>query len=72
MTGYRGRVALQEVLLIDQAIKEIIIRGQTSEAQLQETAVARGMVTIREDGIHKAAEGLTSLEEVMKVVYLGD
>lgn len=72
MTGYRGRAALQEVLLIDKAIRELIIGGRTSEEQLQEKAVTQGMVTLREDGIRKAAEGLTSLEEVMKVVYLGD
>lgn len=71
MTGYRGRMALQEVLVVDRQVQKIIIDGNDSEEKLQEAAVARGMNTLRADGIRKARQGLTSLEEVMRVVFLG-
>ena len=47
-------------------IKEMIIK-QTSSHQIKQTAIERGMLTLRQDGMRKAAEGITTLEEVYRV-----
>jgi type IV pilus assembly protein PilB len=71
-TGYMGRLALHEVLVLGPEIRQAINSGVNSEDVLHQIAIQEGMISIREDGIAKARAGLTSLEEVMKVVYLGD
>lgn len=68
-TGYQGRIALQEVLAITPAIREMIT-ARAAESEIEQTAVQFGMRTLWEDGLMKAAAGLTSLEEVMRTVYL--
>lgn len=70
-TGYAGRIALHEVLEIGPLLCEAVNKGVNSEDELQLIAVQAGMKTIKEDGLSKAEKGITSLEEVMKVVYLG-
>ncbi len=69
-SGYSGRLALHEILLVGSRIKTLIYRGITEENTLQDIAVEEGMKTIKEDGISKAREGLTSLEEVIRSVLL--
>lgn len=69
--GYMGRAALQEVLVIDEDLRVAITTGNTYEDNLERIATNKGMITIREDGIAKALEGVTSLEEVIKAVTLG-
>lgn len=72
MTGYRGRIALQEILVINKQLQKLILEQTASEHELQEVAKNNGMVTLRMDGVNKARRGLTSLEEVAKVVFLGE
>jgi type IV pilus assembly protein PilB len=67
-TGYRGRVALYEVMTISDEIRELILRG-ASAMEIKETAVAMGMVTLRDSGMQKCREGQTSIEEVVRVTY---
>jgi len=67
--GYQDRIALQEIMLIGPKVRSAINQGAKSE-DVQTAALAEGMITIREDGIAKARQGLTSLEEVMRVVCL--
>ncbi|KUG05050.1 type iv fimbrial assembly, atpase pilb [hydrocarbon metagenome] len=69
-SGYTGRMALHEILLVGSRIKTLIYRGITAEDTIQDTAIEEGMKTILEDGIGKACEGHTSLEEVIKTVLL--
>lgn len=69
--GYQGRTAVHEIMPVTPAIKDLISRGQVSEEQIEAEARNEGMITIKMDGILKANKGITSLEEVMKVVYLG-
>ncbi|MBO8159242.1 ATPase, T2SS/T4P/T4SS family [Thermosyntropha sp.] len=69
--GYQGRTALQEIMPVAAPIKELIGRGNVSEEMIEAKAIGEGMKTIKEDGILKAKKGITSLEEVMKAVYLG-
>jgi general secretion pathway protein E len=65
-TGYRGRTALTEGLA-GQDIRDGILRRQ-DEATLEKAAVAAGMQTLLRDGLDRAARGVTSIEEVMRVV----
>ncbi len=65
-TGYRGRVGLFEALPVDGAVRELV-RREPDPLRILEAARAGGMTTMLEDGIGKAAEGLISLEEVMRV-----
>lgn len=65
-SGYKGRVGIVEVMILDPNIKRLIM-DKATENDIKEQAVAAGMITLREDGVMKAAEGFTTLEEVMKV-----
>ncbi|MDP2951471.1 MAG: GspE/PulE family protein [bacterium] len=65
--GYKGRVGIYEVLELTDAIKELIEKGSSSD-QLQAKAREQGMRLMLEDGFLKAAQGITSLEEVMRVI----
>jgi type IV pilus assembly protein PilB len=66
-TGYRGRFGLHEVMPISEAIERMVIEKASTD-DLNKTAVMEGMITLREDGLRKAAMGQTSLEEVFRVV----
>ena len=65
--GYAGRVGIYEVLKVSPAIKELILKNGTSQ-NIDEQARKEGMMTMIEDGIFKAAQGLTTIEEVLRVV----
>ncbi|MBN1869974.1 MAG: Flp pilus assembly complex ATPase component TadA [Candidatus Omnitrophica bacterium] len=65
-TGYKGRVGITEILIFTPKIRELVL-SRAGEVKLKETARADGMQTMREDGIAKAVEGLTTLEEVTRV-----
>jgi len=65
-TGYSGRVMVSEVLILTNPLKEEILK-KSSSVRLGELASKEGMITMREDGIHKCIEGITSIEEVMRV-----
>lgn len=64
--GYVGRTVLGEILLIDDEMRELISSGM-SVTSIQTAAVKKGMVPLREDGLRKVAEGITSLEEFIRV-----
>jgi len=65
-TGYKGRIALYEVMVIHEALKELILRG-ASAADLKREAVKMGMNTLRMSAIKKVREGLTTIEETVRV-----
>jgi type IV pilus assembly protein PilB len=65
--GYRGRVAAFEVLKVTEEIKNLIVQ-RASSSKIKEEARKEGMVTMLEDGIIKAAQGVTSIEEVLRVL----
>jgi general secretion pathway protein E len=65
-TGYRGRVAIQELLHIDDTVRSYIMQ-RTDAQSIREISVARGMHTIRDDGADKIREGITSVAEVLRV-----
>lgn len=65
--GYKGRIGIFEVLPVTKKIKEMIIKQASSE-EIQEQAQKEGMITMVEDGFIKAAQGITSIEEVLRVI----
>ncbi len=64
--GYKGRVGIYEVLTMNKEIEEIILSGKVSEYAMQEIAVKNGMITMVQDGLLKALEGITTIEEVLE------
>jgi len=67
-TGYKGRLALYEVMPVKEEIKEMILRG-ASTSEIKKTAVSLGMKTLRMSGLTKIKEGLTSVEEILRVTF---
>ncbi len=66
-TGYRGRLALHEVMSVTEDIERLAV-ARASSAEIMRTATAQGMLTLRQDGWAKVRAGLTSIEEVLRVV----
>jgi type II secretory ATPase GspE/PulE/Tfp pilus assembly ATPase PilB-like protein len=65
--GYHGRMGIYEVLLMSPEIEKIILSGQVSEYQMRDLAKAQGMVTMAQDGLLKALDGITTVDEVFRV-----
>ncbi len=65
--GYKSRIGIHEVMTISPAIREIILKSSTSDA-LEAQAKKEGMLTMLEDGLYKAARGITSVEEVLRTI----
>ncbi len=66
-TGYRGRIAVQEVLTVSEEVERAIL-ARVSTEEIKRLAVFEGMSTLERDGLRKAAMGLTSLEEILRVI----
>jgi type IV pilus assembly protein PilB len=66
-TGYRGRMALHEVMTVSEEIERLAVRRATSD-EIARVALADGMTSLRDDGWLKVGRGLTSIEEVLRVV----
>ncbi len=69
-TGYKGRVAVVEMLEVDYELKDLIL-NKASTTKMIESARRKGMITMREDGVLKVLQGLTNLEEVHRVTSIG-
>ena len=67
-TGYCGRTGVFEVLLLDEDIRRLLLKG-ASTAEIRAEALRKGMVTMRRDGMIKVREGITSPHEVMRNIY---
>ncbi len=68
-TGYKGRVGLYEVMEVTDELRELIIIG-ASAIELRRKAIECGMITLRESGLYKLREGITTVEEVVKETVL--
>jgi type IV pilus assembly protein PilB len=66
-TGYRGRIALHEVMEVTEDIERLTVE-RASAAAIGEIARAQGMLTLRADGMSKVGKGVTSIEEILRVV----
>ncbi|UCD36331.1 MAG: Flp pilus assembly complex ATPase component TadA, partial [Nitrospiraceae bacterium] len=67
-TGYKGRIALYEVMPVKEELKEMIVRGATS-SDLKKAAIRLGMKTLRMSGLTKLKDGVTTVEEVLRVTF---
>ncbi len=65
--GYKGRIGIYEILIMNKEIEQVILSGDVSEYKMKEIAVKNGMVTMVQDGLLKAIDGITSVEEVFGV-----
>jgi type IV pilus assembly protein PilB len=65
--GYKSRIGIHEVLAVSPALRDIMLHASTSDA-LEAQAKKEGMLTMLEDGLYKAARGITSIEEVLRTV----
>jgi type II secretory ATPase GspE/PulE/Tfp pilus assembly ATPase PilB-like protein len=65
-TGFFGRTAIYEILLVDELVKDLILKKASSD-QIKKVALSRGMRTLRQDGWKKTISGVTTLEEVIRV-----
>jgi type IV pilus assembly protein PilB len=68
-TGYKGRVGLYEVMEVTDELRELIIIG-ASAIEIRKKAVELGMITLRQSGLYKIREGITTIEEVVKETVL--
>jgi type IV pilus assembly protein PilB len=65
-TGYKGRIALYEVMPMSDGIRDAVLSGASS-AEIKRAAIDSGMSTLRRSGINKIAEGMTTVEEVLRI-----
>jgi general secretion pathway protein E len=65
-TGYRGRTGIHELLVVDDEIRGLVMKNADA-ATIRRAATARGMNTLREDGADKVLDGITTIEEVLRV-----
>ncbi len=65
--GYAGRIGIHETLKVTSTIKDLVMKGATSD-EIEAQAKKEGMMTMIEDGIFKSVQGLTTIEEVLRVV----
>lgn len=65
--GYKGRIGIYEIFTMNKEVEKIILSGQVSEYTIQELIIKDGMVTMAQDGLLKALEKITSIDEVLRV-----
>ena len=68
-TGYRGRTGIFEIMIMDEGVKKLILRTSDSN-QINDEAVRNGMSTLVQDGARKVLEGVTTIEEVLRVTRI--
>ncbi len=67
-TGYRGRIAIHELLKVTPAIQKLIL-SRPSNDELRQVALREGMIPMKDDGIHKVQQGVTTIREIMRVAF---
>ena len=68
--GYKGRVGIYEVFVMSKDIENLILTGNVSEYQMADIAAKQGMITMTQDGLLKALDGMTSVDEVLRVAEI--
>jgi len=68
-TGYRGRTGIFEIMIMDEGVKKLILKTSDSN-QINDEAVRSGMSTLVQDGVRKVLEGITTVEEVLRVTRI--
>jgi len=70
-TGYKGRSGIYEMMTINENVRPLILRNAPT-VEVKDAAIENGMVTLQEDGLRKVLEGTTTIEECLRVVYVGE
>ena len=65
--GYHGRVGIYEVFVVDKPVEQMILAKELSEYKARELAQKQGMITMVQDGLLKAIDGITSVDEIFRV-----
>ncbi|HLD34597.1 MAG TPA: ATPase, T2SS/T4P/T4SS family, partial [Patescibacteria group bacterium] len=65
--GYKGRMGIYEIMTMNKELEGVILSGKVSEYVMQEIAVKNGMITMAQDGLLKALDGITTVEEIFSV-----
>ena len=68
-SGYKGRYGLFELMPMSESIRELVLKGASAD-QIRQQAIAEGMKTLADDGILKVLEGATTIDELLRVVYV--
>ncbi len=68
MSGYSGRTVIHELMLVDDDIRTLLVKGSDSGA-IKKAAAAAGMINLREDGIQKVFQGVTTIDELMRATH---
>jgi general secretion pathway protein E len=69
-TGYRGRIALVELLAMTETLRRAILTGASAD-EIKATALKEGMLTMQRDGMLKAKAGITTINEVLRITFGG-
>ncbi|MDR7521004.1 MAG: type II secretion system ATPase GspE [Armatimonadota bacterium] len=67
--GYKGRIGLFEIMLVDDEIRTLVVKSASADV-LKRAAITSGMRTLQQDGVAKVVAGVTSLEEMLRVVFV--
>jgi type IV pilus assembly protein PilB len=67
-TGYKGRVAIHEVLTVTSDLQKLILSSPSND-ELRQVALREGMISLKDDGIDKVRQGLTTIKEIMRVAF---
>ncbi|HEY3416606.1 MAG TPA: ATPase, T2SS/T4P/T4SS family, partial [Armatimonadota bacterium] len=67
-TGYKGRIGVYELMSIDNDIRELILR-KTPTHVIRQAALDNGMISLKQDSIEKILQGVTTMEEALRVIY---
>lgn len=70
-TGYKGRAGIYEILGMNEEIRDLVVVNASAD-KIRGAAIRNGMITLRDDGLRKALEGITTVEEVLRVTSSGD
>lgn len=68
-TGYKGRTAVHEVLVIDSYLEDMISAGKTSTEEIKKVAIERGMRTLWQNALYNVMQGNTTLQEMLRIAY---
>lgn len=67
-SGYKGRISINEMVVVDEALSGLISEG-ANEQQMKKYIAEQAFLSLADDGMQKVAQGLTTLEEYIRVVY---
>ncbi len=70
-TGYRGRIGIFELLTISDPVRDMVVH-RASSTELKAQSIREGMRTLRDDGLEKVMSGISTIEEILRVVYVQD